>query len=307
MGSTPMPRMTSAGISVTSRRAMQRHADVQQAVHDLGARVGADRGRGQAAREQADGEQRRDDRADARAERRVRALERVGARDAREVRRGEQQDAEVHGARDEHRDDDVPPGRAQQAGGRDAAQLFERGSMRARSSRARAWSRRWPWSTARVGRAADRGEPVARERAVRVDRVRHDRRAEDGCRQQHRPGALEAGDQARRRPQPASGGRDEHAEREADRDDRDQSDDDELERARAAPGLHHEQHDRDGARDDAAPQQRDAEQQVERDRTADDLGDVGRHRDELGLQPVGAAGPADCGCGRPASRAGSCR
>ena len=52
-----------------------------------------------------------------------------------------------------------------------------------------------------------------------------------------------------------------------------------------------EQHDRDRAGDDAAPQQRDAEQQVERDRAADHLGDVGRHRHELGLQPVGAARP----------------
>ena len=84
---------------------------------------------------------------------------------------------------------------------------------------------------------------------------------------------------------------DEHAEREADGDDRDHADDDELEAARSAPGLHHEQHERHRAGDEAAPQQRDAEQQVERDRAADHLGDVGRHGDELGLQPVRAARP----------------
>ena len=68
-----------------------------------------------------------------------------------------------------------------------------------------------------------------------------------------------------------------------------QADDDELEAARPAPGLHDEQHERDGAGDEAAPEQRDAEEQVEGDRAADDLGDVGRHGHELGLQPVRAA------------------
>ena len=93
--------------------------------------------------------------------------------------------------------------------------------------------------------------------------------------------------------------RDEDAEGEADRDDHEQADDDELEGARPAPGLDEQQHDRDRPGDHAAPQQRQAEQQVERDRPADHLGDVGRHGDELGLQPVARAGPTDCGCGRP--------
>ena len=87
------------------------------------------------------------------------------------------------------------------------------------------------------------------------------------------------------------GRRDEHADREPDRDDREQAHDDELERARAAPRLQDEQHDRDGARDEAAPDERDAEQQVERDRAADHLGEVGGHGDELGLQPVRAPAP----------------
>ena len=53
-----------------------------------------------------------------------------------------------------------------------------------------------------------------------------------------------------------------------------------------------QQRERDRAGDHAAPQQRQVEQQVERDRPADHLGDVGRHGDELGLQPVGAPAPA---------------
>ena len=134
------------------------------------------------------------------------------------------------------------------------------------------------------------GEPVARQRGVRVDRVRHDRGAEDGCREQHRPRAVEARHQAaddragfRRR--------DDDAEGEADRDDHEQADDHELEGARSALGLEEQQRDRDRSGDHSAPQQGQVEQQVERDRPADHLGDVGRHRDELGLQPERAPAP----------------
>ena len=136
-----------------------------------------------------------------------------------------------------------------------------------------------------------RREPVAAERGVRVDRVRHDRGAEDGCREQHRVGVGEA------RHEPA-----EHARgvgratktptREADAMIDEQADDHELERAWSAPRLHHEQPERDAAGDEAAPQERHAEQQVEGDGPADDLGEVGGHRHEFGLQPVGAAAPA---------------
>ena len=183
---------------------------------------------------------------------------------------------------------DVPLRRAQEAHGGDAASSSS-GSRAGR--RGEEWRARCRGAGVRrrgVGRG--RREPVAGQRAVRVDRVRHDRRAEDGCRQQHRSGALEA------RNQPADdaagvGRGEEHAEREADRDDREQPDHHELERPRAPPGLHQQQDDRDRSGDDAAPQQRDAEEQVQRDGSADDLGDVGRHRDELGLQPVRASRP----------------
>ena len=135
------------------------------------------------------------------------------------------------------------------------------------------------------------GEAVASEGAVRVDGMRHDRRAENGCREQHRTAVLEprheAGDDSGR-----IGRRDDHAIGEADRDDREQADDDELEGARSAPGLDEQQDDGDGACDDPTDQEGKVEQQVERDGAADHLCDVGRHGDEFGLQPVRPAGPS---------------
>ena len=53
----------------------ERYPDAQQAAHDLGTRIGTHGGRGQSAREQADREQCRDDRAEPVPERRICALE----------------------------------------------------------------------------------------------------------------------------------------------------------------------------------------------------------------------------------------
>ena len=62
VGSTPIAEDDQRRDQRDQPAGEERHAHVQQAVHDLGAGVGADRGRGEAAREQADREQRRDDR-----------------------------------------------------------------------------------------------------------------------------------------------------------------------------------------------------------------------------------------------------
>ena len=55
----------------------------------------------------------------------------------------------------------------------------------------------------------------------------------------------------------------------------------------AAVALHAqlEDRERDHARDHAGEQQRDAEQQVQSERRTEELGDVGGHRDDLGLHP----------------------
>ena len=60
-----------------------------------------------------------------------------------------------------------------------------------------------------------------------------------------------------------------------------------LERALAAPVLHHEQQQRHDAGDHAAGQQRQVEEQIQGDGSADHLGEIGGHRHQLGLQPVG--------------------
>ena len=52
-----------------------------------------------------------------------------------------------------------------------------------------------------------------------------------------------------------------------------------------AAALQAEDREGDDRRDQAGGEQRDAEEQVQRDRRADELGEVGRHRDQLGLDP----------------------
>ena len=81
---------------------------------------------------------------------------------------------------------------------------------------------------------------------------------------------------------------------EGDDDDADQHRDRRLEPAEAAP-LQGEQGEGADAGDQPGGEERDAEEQVEAERGADDLGQVAGHRDHLGLQPEadrGAAGEA---------------
>ena len=59
---------------------------------------------------------------------------------------------------------------------------------------------------------------------------------------------------------------------------------DDLE-APVAAALQREDREGDDGGHEAGGEQRDAEEQVQRDRRADELGEVGRHRDELGLDP----------------------
>jgi hypothetical protein len=122
---------------------------------------------------------------------------------------------------------------------------------------------------------------------VRVDRMGHDRCTEDRRGQEDRVGALEARHEAcdrsagLRRSEEDAGG-------EPDGDDEQERDDDALEGARPAAGLHGQHDHRNDTRDHAARQQGEAEQEVQRNRAADDFGQVGGHRHQLGLQPVEA-------------------
>ena len=128
--------------------------------------------------------------------------------------------------------------------------------------------------------------------------MRHHGRAQHRGGQQHRIQAVEprdqpAGDVRRRRRG------DEQAGQEADRDDQQKSGDHPLERPLAAAVLDGQQGQRHHTGDQPAEQQRQVEQQVERDGAADHLGQVGGHRDGLGLQPVASAGPAGRAAARP--------
>ena len=71
---------------------------------------------------------------------------------------------------------------------------------------------------------------------------------------------------------------------EAGEDDPEQRADRELEAAES-PVLQLEDRERDHAGDQSGGEQRHAEQQVQPDRGAEELGDVGRHRHDLGLDP----------------------
>jgi hypothetical protein len=131
----------------------------------------------------------------------------------------------------------------------------------------------------RVGRR----DPVLGERAVQVDDVRHDRGAQDPGGEQHAVDALEAGHQPaghRAGVHPGDG----RAEDEAERDDR-RAARRRPARTAGSPALQGEQREGDDRGDQPAGQQRQAEQQVQRDGPADHLGQVGRHRDQLGLHP----------------------
>jgi hypothetical protein len=76
---------------------------------------------------------------------------------------------------------------------------------------------------------------------------------------------------------------DEEAGQEADGDDQQETRDDPLECALAAPVLDHQQEQRHDAGDHAAGQQVQVEEEVQRDGTAHHLGEIGGHRHQLGL------------------------
>jgi hypothetical protein len=125
--------------------------------------------------------------------------------------------------------------------------------------------------------------PALGERAVQVDDVRHDRRAEDAGGEQDRVGPGEVRHEALDRL--AGVEADPHrVVEEAEQDHAEHPGDDELE-APVAPALEPEDGEGDDRGDDPGGQQRDAEQEVQRDRGADELGQVGGHGDQLGLDP----------------------
>ena len=125
---------------------------------------------------------------------------------------------------------------------------------------------------------------VVDEGGVQVDRVRHDGRAQHGGGHEDRVGALEARNEPAEHARGA-GRRNEEAREESERDDDQQADDDRLELALAPTALDKKQSHRHDADDDAAPQEGDAEQEVQGERAADDFGQVGRGGHDLGLQP----------------------
>ena len=113
--------------------------------------------------------------------------------------------------------------------------------------------------------------------------MRHHGRAEDADGEQHAVGAGEvrdqpAGDAARVDVRPAAGRRGSRA------DDAEQAGDRQLE-APVAARLQREDAERDDGGDQAGGERRHAEQQVERDRRADELRQVGGDRDHLRLHP----------------------
>ena len=82
-----------------------------------------------------------------------------------------------------------------------------------------------------------------------------------------------------------------HGDQEAEQDHPEQPGDGQLERPVAA-GLQGQQRERDDSGDHTAGEQRDAEQQVQRDRAADHLGQIGGDGHQLGLHPHAPRHPA---------------
>jgi hypothetical protein len=126
--------------------------------------------------------------------------------------------------------------------------------------------------------------PVARKGGVHVNRVRHHGGAEHAGGQQHRSHAVEP------RHEPAENGTavrrtDHEAREEADRDDGEQAHDHAFEGPLPESALQCEQPHRHRADDHAAEEQREVEQQLQGDRAAEHLGQVGGEGDQLRLRP----------------------
>ena len=127
------------------------------------------------------------------------------------------------------------------------------------------------------------GHAALGQRGVQVDHVRHHGRADDADREVERAAAAQAGQEAAQR----AVRRRADAQRliqEAGEDDPEQRGDRQLEAAEAVR-LQLEDRERDHAGDQAGGEQRHAEEQVQPERGAEELGDVGRHRHDLGLHP----------------------
>ncbi len=125
---------------------------------------------------------------------------------------------------------------------------------------------------------------------VQVDHVRHHGRADDADRQIQLIGAAQARDQPLQRGV-CRGADLQRLVQKAREHDSEQTRDRELE-ATVAASLQLEDRERDHGRDQPGGQERHIEQQVEPDRRAQELGQVGRHRDQLGLDPQPPARPA---------------
>ena len=119
---------------------------------------------------------------------------------------------------------------------------------------------------------------------MQVDDVRHDGRAEDADGEQDRLAPGELREDGVLRGQPQRRVRVEELAEVADADQQHHHGDHRLERAEAE-ALQAEDQEGGDAREHGGREQGDAEQQMEADRRPEELGQVGRHGDRLGLEP----------------------
>ena len=146
------------------------------------------------------------------------------------------------------------------------------------------------------------GHAALGERGVEIDGVRHDGRADDPDREVQGLGRAESRRQEALEAVVRGRADLEGLVEEAEEDDPEQRRDRELERAVAA-AAQLEEAEGDEAGHHAGDEERDVEEQVEPERRAEELGDVGRHRDELRLHPHSPGHPARV-VRRGSSRAG---
>ena len=129
-----------------------------------------------------------------------------------------------------------------------------------------------------------RDDAVLGQRGVQVDHVRHDRRAENADGEQYRLVALEVGDDRVLGDRPERRVGEPELSQVADADHGDERRDHSLERPEAE-ALQTEDQERDHAGQHSRRKERDSEQQLQPEGRAEELGEVGRHRDRLGLDP----------------------
>jgi hypothetical protein len=129
-----------------------------------------------------------------------------------------------------------------------------------------------------------RDDPLLRERRMEVDDVRHHRCAEDPDREEHRLVALEVRNDGVLRDLSERRVREPELAEVADSDHEDERGDDRLERTESV-ALQPEDRERDHARDHRCREEGDVEEEMDPDRGAQELRQIGRHRDHLGLDP----------------------